>query len=505
MSNESGTGRRIWGFLRIMNVRLRFVFLMVATGLIAANWEDITNHWERWTRPRSATVAAENAAYEYYCPMHPSVVRGEPGNCPICGMPLTKRTRNDEPSLPEGTFAPVQLSPHRMELAGVSTSEVAVRPLEREIRTVGTIEIDERKVARIAARTAGRVEKLYVNFTGEKVGKDDPLLDIYSPDLVSTQEEYLLALRNHEKLKDGGARQAAEDAKSLVDASRERLRLWGVGDDQVANLEREGTARDRMTIRSPIGGTVTAKNVQAGQYVAEGTELYVVTDLSNVWMTASVYENDAANVHVGQSVEVRPSGAENRTFEGKITFVQPVVEQATRTLRIRVDVPNAEGTLRPGMYVDVRIMGGEGTAREGRAGSAALAGSADDAASVLYACPMDPEVVSDRPAKCMKCGMDLVMMERAPAGQSLTVPESAVIDTGTRKIVYLEREPGVFDAVEVVLGPRAGGYYPVLEGVAAGDRVVTTGAFLVDAEGRLNPAASAAYFGASGGPASGKP
>jgi membrane fusion protein, copper/silver efflux system len=496
MSNESGTGRRIWGFLRIMNVRLRFVFLMVATGLIAANWEDITNHWERWTRPRSATVAAENAAYEYYCPMHPSVVRGEPGNCPICGMPLTKRTRGEEPSLPEGTFARVQLSPHRMELAGVSTSEVAVRPLEREIRTVGTIEIDERKVARIAARTAGRVEKLYVNFTGEKVGKDDPLLDIYSPDLVSTQEEYLLALRNYEKLKDGGSRQAAEDAKSLVDASRERLRLWGVRDDQVADLEHQGTARDRMTIRSPIGGTVTAKNVQAGQYVAEGTELYVVTDLSNVWMTASVYENDAADVHVGQSVAVKPSGAENRTFEGKITFVQPVVEQATRTLRIRVDVPNPEGTLRPGMYVDVRIMGGEDDAR---------AGNAKAAASVLYTCPMDPEVISDHPGKCPKCGMDLVKMERAQAGQTLTVPESAVIDTGTRKIVYLEREPGVFDAVEVTLGPRAGGYYPVLEGVVAGDRVVTTGAFLVDAEGRLNPAASAAYFGASGGPASGKP
>ncbi len=479
-----------------MNVRLRFVFLMVLTGLIAANWEDIGNHWERWTRPKSASVAGEISAYEYYCPMHPSVVRGEPGNCPICGMPLTKRAKGEALELPEGTLARVQLSPHRMELGGVSTSEVAYRPIAREIRTVGTIEVDERNVAHIAARTAGRVEKLYIDFTGEKVGRGDPLVEIYSPELISTQNEYLLALRMFGGQKDAASPDAAREAGALLDASRERLRLWGVGDDQISDLEQEGKPRERLTIRSPIGGTVTAKKVQAGQYVAEGREMYTVADLSSVWMTGSIYEGDAANVSVGQPVEVRSSNDPDRVFRGKIAFVQPVLERATRTLRIRVNIPNPDGTLRPGAYVDVRIdQAGEESAARGIAGM-----SAD-----VYACPMDPEVVSDHPGSCPKCGMDLVKADRGPAGQSLTIPESAVIDTGTRKVVYLEREPGIFDAVEVKLGPHAGGYYPVLEGLAAGDRIVTTGAFLVDAEGRLNPAVASSYFGASGGPAMGKP
>jgi membrane fusion protein, copper/silver efflux system len=510
MSDGSGIRHRIWAFVRVMNVRLRFVFLMVLTGLIAANWENIGNHWERWTRPKSATEAGAISAYEYYCPMHPSVVRGEPGNCPICGMPLTKREKGEAPELPAGTLARVQLSPQRMELGGIGTSEVGYRPVEREIRTVGTIELDERRVAHIAARTAGRVEKLYVDFTGEKVGRGDPLVDVYSPELISTQQEYLLALRTFGGRKDAGAPGAAaagastagtaagtsSEAKSLLDASRERLRLWGVGDDQIADLEREGKPRERLTIRSPISGTVTAKKVQAGQYVGEGTEMYTIADLSSVWMTGSIYEADAGSVRVGQPVEVRSSNDPDRVFHGEIAFVQPVVEAATRTLRIRVNVPNPDGNLRPGAYVDVRI--------DQASGASSASGSASAIAD-SYECPMGAEFVSDRPGKCPKCGMDIVKVERGPAGQSLAIPESAVIDTGTRKIVYLEREPGIFDALEVKLGPHAGGYYPVLEGLTAGDRIVTAGAFLVDAEGRLNPAAASSYFGASGGPSAGKP
>jgi membrane fusion protein, copper/silver efflux system len=492
MNSRGGNGfrRHVIDFLRIMNVRLRFVFLMVITGLIAANWESITNHWERWTRPHSATVAGEMAAYEYYCPMHPSVVRGQPGNCPICGMPLTKRERGEAATLPEGVFARVQLSPERMQLGGIATSEVGYEPLGREIRTVGTVEIDERNVARIAARTGGRLEKLYADFTGERIAKGDPLAEIYSPDLVSTQEEYLLALRNRDKLKDGGSAAALADAQSVLDASRERLRLWGLQDDQITALAGAGKASDRLTIRSPISGTVTEKNVVAGQYVAEGTEMVAIADLSHVWMTASVYEQDAANVRVGQKVDVRSSALGDRVFSGTVAFVQPVVEQATRTVRVRVDVPNPDGSLRPGMFVDARI------AEDGGAKGAV---SAAGAAAVMYTCPMDPEVVSDKPGSCPKCGMDLVKMEGTPAGEALAIPESAVIDTGTRKIVYLEREQGTFDAIEVHLGPRSGAYYPVIDGLAMGDKIVTSGAFLVDAEGRLNPAVASSYFGASGG------
>jgi Cu(I)/Ag(I) efflux system membrane fusion protein len=188
----------------------------------------------------------------------------------------------------------------------------------------------------------------------------------------------------------------------------------------------------------------------------------------------------------------------DRVFTGKVSFVWPVVEQATRTLQVRMDVENAAGTLRPGMFVNAKIQGSESVGGQG--GYDAGMQGKGGAQVADWTCPMDPEVHSDHPGKCPICGTDLVLVRHAPAGSALTIPETAVIDTGTRKIVYLEREPGVFDAVAVKLGPRADGLYPVLEGLSPGDRVVTTGAFLVDAEGRLNPAVASTYFGASGRP-----
>jgi Cu(I)/Ag(I) efflux system membrane fusion protein len=482
--------QKVWTFLRIMNVRLRFILLMVITGVVASQWENITAHWERWTRPKTIASEEKASATEYFCPMHPSVIREEPGNCPICGMPLSKRERGEEKALPDGVIGRAQLSPYRMQLAGIATTEIAYRSFQTEIRTVGTIDVDERKVAHIAARTAGRIERLLVDFTGERVEAGAPLVEIYSPDLVSTQQEYLIALGNYDRLGEDAQPRTVEDAKGLLHAARERLRRWGIGDDQIAALERDGRASVRTTIRAPIGGIVTEKEVVAGQYVMEGTELYTVADLSNVWMTAYVYEHAVEHLCIGQAVEITTSAHPGRIFKGQVSFVWPLVDRATRTLRVRGDIPNPDLALRPGMYVEARILGaGESP---GLAAAAAAAGS--------YVCPMHPEVVSDVPGTCPKCYMRLEKVEAAPEGSALTVPESAVIDTGSRKIVYLEREAGVFDAVEVQLGNPAGGYYPVLGGLAPGDHVVTSGAFLVDAEIRLNPAAAGSYFGASGGP-----
>jgi Cu(I)/Ag(I) efflux system membrane fusion protein len=472
-------GSKLWTALKILNVRLRFILLMVVTGLIAANWDSITAHWERWTRPHPAATTA--AAVEYYCPMHPSVVRGEPGNCPICGMPLSRRERGEAAALPEGVIARVQLTPYRMALAGVATSAVEYRVVDRVIRAAGTISADEGRVASISARVGGRIEKLVVDFTGQTVALGDALAEIYSPDLIATQQEYLTALRQPQ------ARQAG-----LVDAARTRLRLWGVADDQIADLERRGEPPRTFTLRAPIGGVVTRKTVQAGQYVAEGTELYTVTDLARVWANAFVYENDLASVRVGQAVEVTSRALPDRRFAGRVAFIALTLDPETRTAQVRVDVPNPDQQLRPGMYVDMRI----------ELASAASATGAP--ATVKYTCPMDPEIVSDQPGSCPICGMNLEKVETpAVGGGSLVVPESAVVDNGTQRVVYLEREPGVFDAVALELGPVAEGYYPVLSGLIAGDRVVTQGAFLVDAEVRLNPAAAGSYFGASGGPSAG--
>lgn len=475
INRPASRGSKLWTALKILNVRLRFILLMVVTGLIAANWDAITAHWERWTRPDAATVEA--AAIEYYCPMHPSVIRDVPGSCPICGMPLSRREKGEAAALPAGVIARVQLTPHRMALAGVGTSEVGYREIDSAIRVAGTISADEGRVASISARFGGRIEKLLVDFTGAAVGKGDALAEIYSPDLIATQQEYLTALRQPK------AREAG-----LVDAARTRLRLWGVGDDQIADLERRGESPRTFTLRAPIGGVVTRKDVQAGQYVEEGTELYAVTDLTHVWANAFVYENDLAGVRVGQPVEVTSRALPDRRYDGRVAFVAPTLDPETRTAQVRVDVPNPDRALRPGMYADVRIA-------LTPAGAAAPA----VAATASYTCPMDPEIVSDEPGKCPICGMNLEKVETpATGGGTLVVPESAVIDNGTQRVVYREGEPGVFDAIAVELGPAADGYYPVLAGLKSGDRVVTQGAFLIDAEVRLNPAAAGSYFGASG-------
>lgn len=494
MSDESrGTlwRHRAWMFLRILNVRLRFILLMVVTGIVAAQWDNITAHWDRWTRPHRAEVSEAAQGIEYYCPMHPSVIRGEPGNCPICGMPLVKRAKGEKMELPEGVLGRVQLTPYRMQLAGVATSEVLPRPIGGSIRTVGTIDVDERRTAHISARIGGRIEALHVDFTGEQVKKGAPLVDIYSPELVSTQKEYLLALEALEKAKASGAASAIATAQDLFDAAHRRLRLWGINDAQLAEIEGSGAPNPRQTILAPMAGIVTQKNVLAGQTVMEGDDLYTIADLSEVWMNAAVYEADIPKVRVGQSVIVRAAAAPGRAFQGTVGFIAPTMDASTRTARVRVDITNPDFVLKPGMYVDAEI------ATPAQAGGA---GTSSKPARAYYTCTMDPQIVSDEPGDCPICGMHLVRVTPKADGVALSVPESAVIDTGTRKVVYLEREPGTFDAIQVELGAPDGGFYPVLAGLSEGDRVVTQGAFLVDAENRLNPGVAGSYFGASGGP-----
>jgi membrane fusion protein, copper/silver efflux system len=491
--NQTGWRHNAWTFLKILNVRLRFVLLMVVTGLVAAQWDNIVAHWDRWTRPHRAAVVEAEQATEHYCPMHPSVIRAEPGNCPICGMPLVKRARGAKPELPEGVLGRVQLSPYRMRLAGVATSEAVSRPIAGSIRTVGTIDVDERRTAHIAARVGGRIETLHVDFTGERIAKGAPLVDIYSPELMATQKEYLLALAALEKAKESGRTTAIATAQDVFDATHRRLRLWGINDAQLAELEAEGESNPRQTILSPIAGIVTQKNVLAGQTVMEGDDLYTIADLSDIWMNASVYEADISRVRVGQPVSVRTDAEPGRTFQGSVGFVSPTMDSATRTVRVRVDIPNPDLALKPGMYVDAEITTppadhGPGPRNPGAA---------------YYTCSMDPQIVRDIPGDCPICGMHLIRVVPKASGVALSVPESAVIDTGTRKVVYLEREPGTFDAVAVEVGSPDSGYYPVLSGLTDGDRVVTQGAFLVDAENRLNPGVAGSYFGASGNPGTG--
>jgi Cu(I)/Ag(I) efflux system membrane fusion protein len=485
----------------IVLVRLRFILLLVVVMLLAAYWDDIVAHVERWFRPAPAPVLAGQAQIEFFCPMHPQIVRAEPGNCPICGMPLSKRKKGEASTLPEGVLARVQFSPFRIAQGGIRTSPVEWRSLEREIETVGFVDYDERKLARITARFPGRVESLAVDFTGTAVERGRPLATLYSPEVFAAQESLITALRGLRDAQSAPApdETAIERSRGLAAATRSRLTLWGLWPEQVDAIEKAGVASTTIDVLSPLSGIVTKKAVVVGDYVAEGAALFDVADLSSVWVKARIYEDDLGVVAVGRKVVATASAYPGETFEGAVVFVDPFLDRATRTADLRVDLPNPDGRLKPGMYVNatVRVPFAQIEPYKSMPRPAA-----DGRMRTFWTCPMHPEIVRDGPGKCPICEMDLEKREVPVVGPDdvHALPETAVVDTGKRKVVYVESSAGVFDAHEVVLGPRAGVWYPVVKGVDAGMRVATAGSFLIDAETRLNPAAAGTYFGASGAP-----
>jgi len=449
--------------------------------------------------------APEKEILYYTCGMHPSV-RVNPEdyekgntNCPICNMglvPVYKETEMAEMEESEhkehGEMAPeIKLSPRAQALAVVKTEEIKFQPLFREINTVGEIDYDERKVAYVAAWIPGRIDKLFVNFTGVKVRKGNPLVWIYSPDLVTTQEEYILALETLDKVKESGNEETIRGAESLVDSSRKRLLLWGISEKQVNELEQRKEANTHMTIYAPIGGTVIHKNALEGKYVKEGENLYKIADLSNLWIKADIYEYEMGWIKEGQIVEIASSACPGEKFEGKIAFIDPYLNPKTRSVKVRVDVPNPQLKLKPGMYVNVLV---KSQVHEGIRASV----------EVIYTCPMHPEVKSPNPGECPICGMYLVKKEAASRDFILAVPKSAVLDTGMRKIVYVEKERGTYVAKEVELGPEAEAsingqkrkFYALKSGISEGMRVVSQANFLIDSQSQITGQAEAIYSGA---------
>jgi multidrug efflux pump subunit AcrA (membrane-fusion protein) len=434
--SASGFWKKVWMGLMILQARLRFFIILAVIGGIALSWNSITARWEKWMRP-AVTVHSD---IEYYCPMHLQIIRDKPGEkCPICGMPLSPRPKGEARSeeLPPGVLSRVQLTRYREQLAGIETAEVTYRPLTKEIRTVGFVEFDERQLRRISARVKGRIDKLYVNVTDQMVEAGQDLALLYSPDLAVPVQNLLDARRPEEK--------------ELV---RRKLRLLGMDDDQIQQIERDGKPVTQVKIRSPIRGHVLRKYALEGDYVDEGARIYLVADLSTVWIEAQFYENELAFLREGQKVRAITPAFPNRVFEGKVVFIHPHLDQSSRTLTVRFDIDNSRHELWPGMYATVQ-------------------------------------------AEIPATHLDGVLRQQEAA---LAVPENAVIDTGSRKIVYRQASPGIYEGIRVQLGPRCGDYYPVIKGLKAGDRVATSGSFLIDAETRLNPATGSTYFGASGGP-----
>ncbi len=347
------------------------------------------------------------------------------------------------PVYAEDAVAPgqVKISLDKVQKLGVKTEPVSSRALVRTVRAVGKFQLDERRQNTVTTRFEGYIEKLFVNATGQPVKRGQPLMEVYSPELVSAQEEYLIAWNGRQSLKQG-TEESVTGVGQLAEGALRRLRNWNISDVQLQRLQREGKATRTLTIYSPASGVVMEKAAIQGMRFMPGEPLFRITDLSAVWLLADVFEQDLAMVHVGQSVKISVDAYPGKDLTGKIAFIYPTVNPETRTAQVRIELANPGGTLRPDMYASVQLSSGHNQA------------------------------------------------------MALTVPDSAVIDSGTRQVVLIQRAEGLFESREVKLGARADGYVEVLEGLSEGENVVVRANFLIDAESNLKAALGG--FGESG-------
>jgi Cu(I)/Ag(I) efflux system membrane fusion protein len=427
----------------------------------------------------------------YTCSMHPQIKLPGFGPCPICFMDLIPVRAGDAESAGDA----ISLSARAQRLARVETAEVQPRELTHELPLVGKVAPDETRITYISSYIPGRLEKLFVNFTGGQVRKGDHLAEIYSPQLLVAQREYLLAFENARRTAStttapGTAPPASGQA--MLDAARTRLELWGVPRDQIEELERRRVPSDRMRIDAPQEGWVTERLAYEGMYAETGVRLFSLVDLRQVWVMLAAYEQDLQLLRLTQEVNFEAEAHPGRRFGGKITYVDPTLNEATRTVRVRVNVPNADLALKPGMFVRARVHVRIG--ERGRAIAPKLAGK--------WVCYMHPEIVKGAQGTCDICEMNLVTAESLNLGGdpaesplALTVPQSAVLLTGPRAIVYVEQAPPaaavalarssrdpsrLYEPREIELGPRIGDAYVVLAGLTSGERIVVRGAAQLD-------------------------
>ncbi len=440
----------------------------------------------------AATTATSSSEEVWTCSMHPQIELPEPGECPICGMDLILRT----PSAPTGDRE-LTLSPEAAALARVRTTVAEHRAVHRSVRLVGEVAYDPTRLTDVTAHFAGRIERLFVDYPGMPVRRGDHLYQIYSPDLITAHEELRAARRALGRLGEHASPAVRASAERTVEATRDRLRRWGLSKRQVEQLETARKAPERMTIYAPDAGVVIEQAKLEGSYVETGTLLYRIADVDWVWVEAWAYEKHLPWIRFGQTVRFEVAAVPGRVFEGRVAYIDPFIDTTTRAARVRVSVPNPDGLLKPGMFARVVIEGALGG--EGRLMEPALAGK--------WVCPMHPHVVEDAAGRCPVCGMRLVEAEALgyqlpdpDAPLPLVVPRSAPLWTGERAVLYVEIADAVeprYEAREVVLGPEAIDGVVVREGLRAGERVVTEGNFKLDASlqiragmSMMNPAAA---------------
>jgi Cu(I)/Ag(I) efflux system membrane fusion protein len=345
-------------------------------------------------------------------------------------------TGGDDAAKAQATLSENQMvvSPERLQSIGVKFAPAERRLLARTIRTVGRVEIDERQLARVNIKIEGWIDQLHVNYTGERVKKDQVLFTVYSPDLVATQREYLLALKSGRRLGDSEFPEVAEGAKSLLEVSRQRLQLWDVPEHQIQDLERTGTVLKALHIHSPITGTVINKVALAGLHVNPGDELYTIADLSRIWILADIYEYELPLIKIGQQATVTLSYDPGTVLTGRVGFIYPTIDPQTRTGTVRFEVENQGEQLKPGMYANVEL--------------------------------------------------------HVPLGTRLVVPREAILESGERQVLFIHHGGGTLEWRTARLGLQAGDWVEVVEGVKESEHVVTSANFLIDSESRLKAAVS---------------
>ncbi len=414
----------------------------VFAGVLVYFWNQSPASWLRETltgEHQLVAVRDEGGDIEYWtCTMHPSVRMTEPGTCPICAMDLVPVRRNPVVSSDSASDSGEQIvsdhstffvDPRRQQLINVQTAPVEVRSLEKVIRAVATLELDETRIAQVHPKIEGWIDQVFVDFTFQQVKKGEPLFSIYSPKLVSTQEEYLLALRTAENLTNSPFEHVSNGARSLLEATRRKLELLDVTHEQITQLEKTGKVQKTMVVYSPSAGHVMDKDAFPNMYVTPETRVYTIADYTAIWAYAEIYENEISHVREGQRVVMSTVAYPGEDFKGEITYVYPHLNEKTRTMRVRVEFHNPDLKLKPGMYSTIEL--------------------------------------------------------QVPLGVMLTVPESALLRTGTRDLVFVDLGSGHMQLRQVKVGTKAGGYYEILQGLQAGERVVSAANFLIDAESKV--------------------
>ena len=401
---------------------LMLLFIVAAVGVINLSAIGVVS---------VATTYAVESSEQYTCGMHPMIVVDEPGLCPICQMDLTPLKSGSDGTGSGGQI--IEIDPVTSQKMGTRTALAERRDLLRSVHTVGEVAYEEPGQYVINCKINGWVEKLYVNETGQNVDLGQPLLEIYSPELVAAQEELLLAIENLKKMNDSGFPNATVDAERLLDAARMRLQLWDISQKQIAQLEKSGQAQKTLTIHAPVKGVVSKKQVRDGEFVQAGRELLEISDLSKVWVYAYIYEYEIPWVKTGQHVNVTFPFS-SKPVMGRISTIYPYLDKRSRTVRARIDLDNTDLNLKPDMYADI-------------------------------------EIFTD------------------PVSGVISIPAEAVLYTGKKERVFVALGEGKFEPRQVTVGLQdESGYVEIVDGIGEGERVVTSAQFMLDSESKLREA-----------------